>query len=169
MKDIRQRKGLTLIEMLVMLVVVAIFALVAIPEAQSLVQYYRIATAADKLYIDLEYARTESVKRNTNVYVSFTTGDSWCYGINTGSACNCSTPSGCNLGTNTAPSAGILTLSATGLTSGAIYFDGTHGNASSAATITYTLYGQTSLITTSISQLGNITTCSTGLSGYTAC
>lgn len=169
MTDFRQRNGLTLIELLVTLAMVTIMALIAIPSFRSLIEYYRITTAADNLYATLQYARTESIKRNTNIYVSFTTGDTWCYGVNTGSTCNCATAGSCNLGATSAPAAQLLTLSATGLSSNSIFFDNTHGGASNATTITFTLYGQSSLITTSLSRLGNISTCSTGISGYTAC
>tara|TARA_R110000868_G_scaffold164802_3_gene397697 strand:- start:380 stop:847 length:468 start_codon:yes stop_codon:yes gene_type:complete len=155
--------------MIVMLAIVLILALLSIPAFTNLMQHYRITTAAEQLYSALQYARTESIKRNTNVYVSFTTGDNWCYGINTNSTCNCATAGNCNLGAYSAPASGLLSLSATGLSSNSFFFDTTHGGASSAATITYTLFGQASLITTSISMLGNIQTCSTGISGYTAC
>lgn len=169
MSEIRRRHGLTLIELLVMLLIVAILALIAIPLFTSLIQTYRLTTAAEQLYTTLQYARTEAVKRNTNVYVSVTTGDTWCYGVNTGSTCTCSTAGSCNLGSVSAPGAELLTLSATGLSSNSMYFDTVHGGASAASTFTFTLYGQSNLITTSVSQLGNIQTCSTGISGYTAC
>ena len=169
MSEIRQRQGLTLIEVLVMLLIVAILALIAIPLFTSLIQTYRVSTAAEQLYTTLQYARTEAVKRNTNVYVSVTTGDTWCYGVNTGSACTCSTAGSCNLGSVSAPGAQLLSLCATGLSSNSMYFDTIHGGASAASTFTFTLYGQSTLITTSVSQLGNIQTCSTGISGYTAC
>lgn len=162
-------KGITLIELLVMLAVIVISTLLAIPLFTSLIQYYRITTAADELYSSLQYARTEAVKRNTSVYVSITTGDSWCYGINTGSTCNCASAGSCNLGSVSAPAAQLLSLSATGLSSNAFYFDNTHGGASNSVTMTFTLYGQSSLITTSISRLGSVQTCSTGITGYTAC
>jgi type IV fimbrial biogenesis protein FimT len=166
---LRQRKGMTLIELLVMHAIVVILTVIAIPSFISLIQTYRIATAAENLYSTLQYARTESIKHNTDVYVSFTTGDTWCYGVNTGSACTCSTAGSCNLGSTRASTAQQLTLSASGLSSGSIFFDTTHGGVNSAATITFTLFGQSPLITTSISRLGNIQTCSTGVSGYTSC
>ena len=169
MSHFRKRKGITLIELLVMMATVIILTLLAIPSFRSLIEYYRITTATDSLYAAIQYARTESVKRNTTVYMSFTTGDSWCYGMNTGSTCNCATAGSCNLGSTSAGAAQLLTLSATGLASNSFYFDTTHGGASSAVTFTYTLYGQSSLITMSVSRLGNISTCSTGISGYTAC
>lgn len=169
MSGLHQRNGITLIELLVMLAIVVVLTLLSIPMFNSLIQHYRITTAADELYASLQYARTEAVKRNTNVYVSLTTGDTWCYGINTGSTCSCSTAGSCNLGSVSAPAAQLLSLSATGLSSNAFYFDTVHGGASNAVTITFTLYGQSSLITTSIGRLGNVSVCSTGISGYTGC
>jgi Tfp pilus assembly protein FimT len=165
----KQRKGLTLIELIVMLAVVMILTLIAIPSFTNITQHYRITSAAENLYAALQYARTESIKQNANIYVSFTTGDSWCYGINSGSTCNCATAGSCNLGSYSAPGPGLLSLSATGLSSNSIYYSSVHGGVSSAATITFTLYGQSSLITTSISTLGEIQTCSTGIIGYNAC
>jgi type IV fimbrial biogenesis protein FimT len=165
----REQNGITLIELLIMLTVVMILTLLSIPLFTSIIQHYRITTAVENLYSSLQYARSESIKRNTNVYVSFTTGDSWCYGINTSSACDCTTAGSCNLGSVSSSAPQLLTLSTTGLSSNSFYFDSTHGGASSAGTITYTLYGQTSLVTTSISRLGNIQTCSTNINGYTAC
>jgi len=169
LSEVYMRKGITLIEVLVMLAVVVILTLLSIPLFSSLIQHYRITSAAEQLYSTLQYARTEAIKRNTSVYVSVTTGDTWCYGVNTGSTCTCSTAGSCNLGSVSAASAGVLTLSATGLSSNSFYFDNTHGGASNSVTLTYTLFGQSSLITTSISRLGSISTCSTGITGYTAC
>lgn len=169
MLQISKQKGITLIELLVTLAIVTILTVVSIPAFTSLIERYRIVSATEQLYSTLQYARTEAVKRNTDVYVSFNAGDSWCYGINTGSACDCTTPSGCNLGTVSAPSAQQLTLSSSGLISNAIFFESTRGSANTSATITYNIYGSSDLITTSISRLGNIQLCSTGISGYTAC
>ena len=169
MSRISQRNGITLIELLVMLAIIVIMALISIPLFSSLIEHYRITTAAEELYASLQYARTEAVKRNTSVYVSVTTGDTWCYGINTGSTCNCATAGNCNLGSVSAPAAQLLNLTATGLSSSSFYFDNVHGGASASVTLTFTLYGQSSLITTSVGRLGNVSVCSTGISGYTGC
>lgn len=165
----RNCQGITLVELVVMLIVVVILTLVAIPSFKSIIQKYRISATAEKLYYALQYARSEAVKNNTNVYVSFTTGDSWCYGINSGSACDCTTASNCNLGTAKAESPQQISLSASGYGSNNVYFEGTHGAANASGSITLTLYGQSSLITISIGRLGNPQMCSTGISGYTAC
>lgn len=161
--------GFTIIELIIVLVIVVILTLIAMPVFNTLIQNYRLTTNAEALYNALQFARIEAIKENTNIYVSFTAGDNWCYGINSGSACNCSIANNCNLGSKSAPAAQQLTLSHSGLTSSTIYFEPTHAAANAAGSITFTIYGQSSLITTSVSALGNLQVCSTGISGYTAC
>lgn len=161
--------GFTLIEMLVMLTVVLVLTLLAIPSYNTLINYYRISREAELLYTTLQYARTEAVKRNTSVFVSIGTGDNWCYGINTGSACNCSSGT-CNLGITRAPATQQLSLAGTGLSSSAFSFNSSHAGASNSVTLTFSLYSNSStLITTSISVMGTVTQCSTGVTGYTSC
>jgi Tfp pilus assembly protein FimT len=113
LRNLISKQGLSLIEMIIILSVIIILILVAIPTFTTLIQNYRLSTAAETLYNMLQYARSEAVKQNTSIYVTVQTGDNWCYGINAGSACTCSTPSSCNLGVQSAPTTGQLTLSAT--------------------------------------------------------
>nr|WP_305909806.1 GspH/FimT family protein [Methylomarinum sp. Ch1-1]MDP4522742.1 GspH/FimT family protein [Methylomarinum sp. Ch1-1] len=44
--------------------------------------------AAEKLYADLQFAKSEAIKRNTDVYVTFNSTDQ-CYGIALASGCQC--------------------------------------------------------------------------------
>jgi type IV fimbrial biogenesis protein FimT len=161
--------GVTLVELILVLAVVVILTLIATPGFITLIQNYRLSTTSEALYNALQFAKSEAVKENATIYVSFQTGDTWCYGINANSACDCSTASNCGLGATSAPAAQQLSLSATGLTNNAISFEPIRGAANAAASVTYTIYGQSTLIRTSISLLGNLQICSTGISGYTAC
>jgi prepilin-type N-terminal cleavage/methylation domain-containing protein len=162
-------QGLTLLELLVALSIIAVLALVSIPLFIDFIKEYRLSAAANSLYFNLQLARTEAVKRNANVYVSFTTGDTWCLGIGT-SACNCAIANNCNIASESYTSSQQLSLSVSGYASNTIIFEPTHGAANSSGSVTFTIYGQSSpLITTSISRLGALTVCSTGMSGYTAC
>lgn len=163
------QEGISLIELVVMLVLIAVLSKIAIPGFVQLINRYRISSTAESFYYALQYARSEAVKRNANVYFSFSPGSNWCYGISTGSACNCTIANNCNLHTNAALKNQQITLSQTGYGSNNLYFEGTHGAASASGSLTLTLYGTSSLITLNISRLGNIQMCSTGISGYTAC
>lgn len=169
MKSKSHKAGFTLIELMLTLSIAIILTLVAIPSMRNIIQHYRISAVADNLYYFLQNARTEAIKRNTQVYVSFVTGDSWCYGMNAGSACTCSTPNSCGLGTVSAANSQQISLSITGLSGTSVYFEGTHAAASASGAVTFTLYGQSPLITLTIGRLGNMQLCSTGIGGYTAC
>jgi len=162
-------RGMTLIEFLIIIGIMAITAVASVSSFTSIVRNYRISGVAEQLYYQLQYARSEAVKRNATVYVSFSTGDSWCYGINVGGTCDCTTAGSCGLATTSASAPGLISLSTSGMTGNSINFEGTHGAANASGSVTLTLFGQTSLITLSISRFGNLQLCSTGISGYTAC
>ena len=166
---LRNYQGFTLLELLVVLGVTIILTLVSVPTFVSLVQRHRLTATAENFYYELQYARTEAIKRNATVYVSFTTGDNWCYGVNVGSNCNCGTAGSCSLGTVSANAPQQVSISQSGYGNGYIAFEGTHGGANASGSVTFTLYQQTSLITISIGLMGNAQMCSTGIGGYTAC
>ena len=88
--------GFTLVELMITVAVMAILLGIAVPLFQSTLDKRRLVGATEQLYADLRYARTEAIKRNANVFVSFTTGTNWCYGIAL-AACNCGTPGSCQL------------------------------------------------------------------------
>lgn len=162
-------QGYTVVELIVTLSIVSILAVVSIPYLGSIIQRNRISGTADNLYYYIQNARSEAVKRNANVYVSFVSGDSWCYGMNVGASCNCAIANNCGLGVVSAATSQQITLSTSGLSSNSIYFEGTHGAANASGTITLTLYGQSSYITISVGRLGNLQICASGIGGYQSC
>lgn len=169
MLSIRRCKGITLLELMVVLAITVILTVMAVPNFLTLIQNHRVIGTTENLYYVLQYARSEAIKRNATVYVSFQTGDTWCYGLNTGSSCDCSAANACNLGAYSYTSAGVLSLSVTGFTGNVLQFEGTHGAANAGGSATFTLYGQSKLITINVGLLGNLQMCSTGISGYAAC
>lgn len=88
--------GFTLIELVVTVAVLAILLGVAVPAFQDTLAKRRLVGAAEQLYADLQYARSEAIKRNASVVVSFSTGTDWCYGIAL-ATCACGTPGSCQL------------------------------------------------------------------------
>lgn len=59
--------GFTLIEVIIALVISAILFAVALPNFRSVIQNYRITTYTNDLVGDLNFARSEAIKRNVNV------------------------------------------------------------------------------------------------------
>ncbi len=64
-----QNAGFTLIELMIVLVVVAIFVTVGVPNFQNLVRDNRLATQANSLVSSLQLARSEALKLRTPVSV----------------------------------------------------------------------------------------------------
>ncbi|SEJ51684.1 GspH/FimT family pseudopilin [Pseudomonas sp. NFR16] len=62
--------GFTLIELIVVVVIVAIFAGMAMPSFSSLLHRMNVRAASDELYDLLQYARSEAVTRGARVTVS---------------------------------------------------------------------------------------------------
>ncbi len=88
--------GFTLIEVMVVVAVLAILLGIAAPSFQSMLDKRRLIGAAEQLYADLQYARSEAIKRNASVTVSFSPGTNWCYGIAL-AACACGVAGSCQL------------------------------------------------------------------------
>ena len=94
-------QGFTLVELLVTLAVLAIIAALAVPSYQDFVQKRQITSAAEQITSFIGEARSEAIRRNDNVTVTFnrTSATNWCLGARLGTAaCDCSaTPSDCQM------------------------------------------------------------------------
>lgn len=173
----RLARGLTAIEILVAIVVLAILAAVAFPSFQGTLDKHKLRGVADGLVGDLEFARMEAVRTNKEVFVSFTTGSNWCYGMNLTSACNCSTPNACNVKQVSYAEHPQVTLETEAQTTPAAasfdpVFDPSRGMSSAAGYIVLKsqLAKQAKV---SLSALGTASVCtpntSTGSAGYPPC
>jgi type IV fimbrial biogenesis protein FimT len=94
----RAGSGLTLVELMVVIVVVGVLALVAVPSVRDLVLMQRLRSINAQLVTDLQFARSEAVRRGERINLIFSSNTAQtCYVIYTtsgGANCNCLTGAG---------------------------------------------------------------------------
>lgn len=73
-------RGVTLIELMVVIAILTVLTMVAIPSLSNLLAKKRVEGVLTELTTDLQFARSEAVQRNTSVRVTFGTS---CYVIHT--------------------------------------------------------------------------------------
>ncbi|MBB1605930.1 MULTISPECIES: GspH/FimT family pseudopilin [unclassified Pseudomonas] len=73
----KEMAGFTLIELMVVIVLVAVFASIALPSFTSTIRNNNVQSSADELYRLLQYTRTEAVVRQANVVLSAPAADTW--------------------------------------------------------------------------------------------
>ena len=85
-----EQSGLTLVELLVGLAVMAVLLTVAVPSFQGLREQYTVRSAGMAVHADLQLARREAIKRNREVTVCFTNSGSanWSYRLHDSADCS---------------------------------------------------------------------------------
>lgn len=86
MKLQKNSVGFTLFEALVVLAIIGILAMATLPSAQSWITRERLIAVAEMVASDLQWARSESIKRNLPVTITFTSGSNWSYALNSTTA-----------------------------------------------------------------------------------
>jgi type IV fimbrial biogenesis protein FimT len=97
MQTHRRLPGFTLVEMMTTIAVAAILVAMAVPSFAGLAERNRLRNVAERLRSDVNLARTEALRRDRNVTLSFTRsgdGTTWCYGLTTAANCDCTVASG---------------------------------------------------------------------------
>lgn len=163
----RPIKGFTLMELLIAILIVSVLAIIALPSLLDLIQANRVKAASEKLYQDIFYARSEAVKQNKNVFLTFQTGTTWCYGISTDAACNCTLAASCNLRRVTSADFNGVSMNTSGIGGGSVWFEGARGIAEEAGTIGFTIAGKT--VDVSLARMGRVEICSDDIGGYQSC
>ena len=89
-----QSKGFTIVELMIVVIIVAILASLAIPSFQSMIERRRLIGAAEAVYSDLQFAKSEALKTNVSVNAKIEGGGTdWCFKVaEVNSVCGTSFP-----------------------------------------------------------------------------
>lgn len=89
--DKSHNEGFTLIELMITVAVLALILAISVPSFSGVLERRQLQGAGEKLFADFMLAKTEAIKRNSNVTVSFKINSpNWCYGLVLGNAsCDC--------------------------------------------------------------------------------
>lgn len=93
-------RGLTLLEVMIGLAILAIIATLALPSLGAMSERSRLRAAAEAFAADLAEARFESAKSGRAVYViPETAGAAWCWSVTFHVGCGCQAVASCQLKT----------------------------------------------------------------------
>ena len=95
----RPAAGLTLLELMVALAIVAVLTTLALPSFGSILARHRLKAAAEQLSMDLAELRLMSAQRGETLHLNVSPGAQWCYALAVASGCDCRVPQGCQLKT----------------------------------------------------------------------
>ena len=108
----RRARGLTLLELLVTLAIVAVMMTLALPSFGSILARHRLKAAAEQLSADLGELRLMAAQRGQPLHLNLQPGAQWCYALATVSGCDCRVTQGCQLKTvRAADHPGVMLLS----------------------------------------------------------
>lgn len=103
-------RGLTLLELVIAIALVALVASLALPSFGSVAERARLKSTAETLASDLAEARYEAAKRGQSLHVELVPGPDWCWAVATHPTCACGAPAPCQLKSERAADHGGITL-----------------------------------------------------------
>ncbi|MFN9747530.1 MAG: GspH/FimT family pseudopilin [Betaproteobacteria bacterium] len=94
---LRRSRGLTLIEIVVALAVLAVLGTIALPGFGARLDRERLHGAAQALAADLNEARFEAARQGRALHLVAVDGPAWCWAVATTPDCPCGGGQGCQL------------------------------------------------------------------------
>jgi type IV fimbrial biogenesis protein FimT len=125
-------RGFTIMELMVTLAIMALLLVLAVPSFNAFLARGRLSGAAEGLAQDLQLAKSEALRSNADVTISFSPVGAWCYGtVVSTTACDCTDQAPpCSLRRVDSTGYSGVTMDATSFTSNATTFSARLGMAS---------------------------------------
>ncbi|TRX02945.1 GspH/FimT family pseudopilin [Candidatus Methylobacter oryzae] len=169
----QKNAGFTVLEIMIVVAIACILAAVAVPSFQDMIERDRLKQVVESLKSDLQFARTEAIKRNQDIHFSRSSGNAgaWCYGLNPDANCNCATPGSCAVKTISGSDFGTIVNMDAAATNNST-FDFRRGTIG-ANRVTFSTDSYVARVF--FSDIGRVRTCTppvsgkTGLPGYPPC
>ena len=159
---VKPGRGFTAVEIMVVVALLCVIVAIAVPSFQGAIERARLKSAAEALLADIYTAKSEALRTGQAVFYSVRPGaqDSWCYGMNIGSPCDCEISAAqCKLRSASQADYRGVRMSASTLPPGASSFDPMRGMASGSGLVTFTVpSGQ--VLKTGITAVGRAYLCS---------
>jgi prepilin-type N-terminal cleavage/methylation domain-containing protein len=92
-----RRRGLTLLELMIVIGVLAVLSTLALPSMGRQLERHRLQAAAEALTADLAEARFEAARRGQALHLDVHPSTPWCWAVTTAPGCHCGTPQACQL------------------------------------------------------------------------
>jgi type IV fimbrial biogenesis protein FimT len=106
----QRRRGLTLIEVAVVLALLGLLVTLAAPSFAGALARQRLKSTAETLAADLVAARHEAAQRGLPMYLALRGGSDWCWAVATSPGCGCNGVAACRLKAAQASEAPGVTL-----------------------------------------------------------
>lgn len=91
----RLLRGLTLIELAVVIALIVTLASLAMPSFADHLARHRVKAAAEALVAEMGEARWTAAQRGQPVHMNFSAGASWCWSVAATPACDCRVAQAC--------------------------------------------------------------------------
>lgn len=92
-----RHRGLTLIEIVIALAVLAILGAIALPGYGARADRERLHGAAEALAADINEARFEAARQGRDLHIGAQAGPAWCWSVATTADCPCGSGQACQL------------------------------------------------------------------------
>jgi len=164
--SLRNSSGVSLLEICICLAILCLLSLPALQAMRDLRERNRLHGLAEQVYVDLQFARSESVRNGSTIHLSFVdTVEGSCYWMHAGktAACACDNTGNVSCG----PTGALIRASWLPRSSGAqirsnvgrMTFQGEQGTVSSAGTVEVSVKDG-AVVRHVISVMGRIRSCS---------